>query len=132
LFGYIGGIPASSESRKGGEQQWDFPNVWAPHQSMMVDFLYKNGFKLASHHVGRSFYENVKISFLNYKTFFEKYNCVKMGITGEGGEYPPQEGFGWTNGVMIEFLNIFGLDFLKKFNHHESYLDVIESLNKAI
>jgi len=30
------------------------------------------------------------------------------GETGGGGEYKPQTGFGWTNGVVFEFLNTWG------------------------
>jgi len=30
------------------------------------------------------------------------------GLPGGGGEYDVQLGFGWTNGVIMEFLNIFG------------------------
>jgi alpha,alpha-trehalase len=30
----------------------------------------------------------------------EKYDVINIGRTGGGGEYPSQDGFGWTNGVM--------------------------------
>ena len=30
----------------------------------------------------------------------EKYDVVTVGRSGGGGEYPLQDGFGWTNGVM--------------------------------
>lgn len=29
------------------------------------------------------------------------------GTSGGGGEYAPQTGFGWTNGVVFEFLKMF-------------------------
>lgn len=35
---------------------------------------------------------------------FEKYNATEVGDGGGGGEYVPQHGFGWTNGVLLEFL----------------------------
>ena len=38
-------------------------------------------------------------------TMFEKYDFAREGVRGEGGEYAPQEGFGWSNGaalVMVE------------------------------
>ena len=38
----------------------------------------------------------------------EKYDAVTPGIPGAGGEYTVQSGFGWTNGVMLSFLNTFG------------------------
>jgi hypothetical protein len=30
----------------------------------------------------------------------EKYDVIRTGRKGGGGEYPLQDGFGWTNGVM--------------------------------
>ena len=35
---------------------------------------------------------------------FEKYNVSSEGNTGRGGEYKPQVGFGWTNGVILDLL----------------------------
>lgn len=34
-----------------------------------------------------------------------QYDALALGISGGGGEYAPQLGFGWTNGVVLEFLN---------------------------
>jgi len=39
---------------------------------------------------------------------FEKYNASVPGARGEGGEYYPQVGFGWTNGVVLHLLKEFG------------------------
>ena len=36
---------------------------------------------------------------------YEKYDSTVMGKGGGGGEYVPQIGFGWSNGVMFELLN---------------------------
>jgi alpha,alpha-trehalase len=35
----------------------------------------------------------------------EKYDVIKHGQLGGGGEYPLQDGFGWTNGVLAALLN---------------------------
>ena len=35
---------------------------------------------------------------------YEKYDAERPGERGEGGEYEPQDGFGWTNGVALEFI----------------------------
>lgn len=35
---------------------------------------------------------------------YEKYDATQMGVGGGGGEYVPQRGFGWTNGVLLELL----------------------------
>lgn len=39
---------------------------------------------------------------------FEKYNATALGFGGSGGEYSPQAGFGWTNGVVFDLLQRFG------------------------
>ena len=38
----------------------------------------------------------------------EKYDGVTPGVSGGGGEYNVQTGFGWTNGVALHFLQRFG------------------------
>ena len=38
----------------------------------------------------------------------EKYNALEPGTTGGGGEYVPQTGFGWTNGVLFSILDDIG------------------------
>jgi alpha,alpha-trehalase len=38
---------------------------------------------------------------------FEKYSATLPGARGEGGEYNPQVGFGWTNGVVLHLLNTY-------------------------
>jgi alpha,alpha-trehalase len=35
---------------------------------------------------------------------FEKYDAFNPGEYGGGGEYEPQSGFGWTNGVALELI----------------------------
>lgn len=40
----------------------------------------------------------------------EKYNVEKIGLFAEGGEYTVQDGFGWTNGVLLSFLDQLGLE----------------------
>lgn len=41
-------------------------------------------------------------------TLFEKYHVEHVGVSGHGGEYEPQEGFAWTNGIVIWALKEFG------------------------
>lgn len=38
----------------------------------------------------------------------EKYDGLVPGVDGGGGEYNVQTGFGWTNGVMLYFLQQYG------------------------
>lgn len=79
-------------------QQWDAPNGWAPLQWMTIKGLRNynqsdlaNDIKKRWLSVNRAVYDK-KFRML------EKYNVVNPG-DGGGGEYPNQDGFGWTNGV---------------------------------
>lgn len=105
---YPGGIPTTKEHT--GEQ-WDFPNAWPPLQHMMVIGLY-NTDNEAAHRLAFEIAELWIRS--NYKAFnqtermYEKYDATVPGGHGGGGEYEIQEGFGWTNGVIMDLLNKFG------------------------
>ncbi|MFT6881125.1 MAG: alpha,alpha-trehalase, partial [Arcticibacterium sp.] len=35
----------------------------------------------------------------------EKYNVNDLRLEAGGGEYPVQDGFGWTNGVLLKLLS---------------------------
>ena len=37
---------------------------------------------------------------------YEKYNAFEVGVGGGGGEYTPQIGFGWSNGVALILLDM--------------------------
>jgi alpha,alpha-trehalase len=39
----------------------------------------------------------------------EKYNVVDTNLLGGGGEYAGQDGFGWTNGVLLTLINKYHL-----------------------
>ena len=41
-----------------------------------------------------------------------QYNAEAIGSAGGGGEYDVQTGFGWTNGVIIDFMVKFGDELL--------------------
>ena len=36
--------------------------------------------------------------------FMEKYDVIRL-VGGGGGEYPNQDGFGWTNGVTLRLVD---------------------------
>lgn len=44
----------------------------------------------------------------NKTMIFEKYDANSVGDYGIGGEYVVQDGFGWTNGVIIKFFEYYG------------------------
>ena len=39
------------------------------------------------------------------QVWMEKYNVVDPHLKAGGGEYPLQDGFGWTNGVLLKLIN---------------------------
>ena len=86
-------------------QQWDAPNGWAPLQYLTVKALENYGFyKLANEIKLRWLALNERV-FKNTGKMLEKYNVVDVSLLSGGGEYPVQDGFGWTNGVYLNFLN---------------------------
>lgn len=91
-------------------QQWDSPNAWAPLQYMAIDGL--NNYNQAG--LARSIAENwIRTNlevFNNTGKLMEKYNVVDTNTKAGGGEYPLQDGFGWTNGVLLNLLNRYHTD----------------------
>ena len=86
-------------------QQWDSPNGWAPLQLIGVEGLERyEKFELARTVRDRWVDLNVRV-YKQTGKMVEKYNVVDGAIEAGGGEYPLQDGFGWTNGVLLYMLN---------------------------
>ncbi len=93
-----GGLPATLNY---SGQQWDAPNGWAPLQWMAIKGLDNYGHAdLAKTIAERWVNLNEKI-YANTGKFVEKYNVEDMTLEAGGGEYPVQDGFGWSNGVYL-------------------------------
>ncbi|TYG43488.1 hypothetical protein ES288_D11G020800v1 [Gossypium darwinii] len=94
-----------------GHQCRDFPNGWAPIQHMIVEGLWRSA-STEARKVARDIAERwIRANYVAYKktgTMHEKYNVEKCGEYGAGGIYRPQTGFGWSNGVVLTFLEEFG------------------------
>ena len=88
-------------------QQWDSPNGWAPLQWISIEGLrnYKK-FELAERIARNWIGLNDKV-FKATGKMQEKYNVVDITLIGGGGEYPNQDGFGWTNGVYQKLNKIY-------------------------
>lgn len=105
---YPGGIPTSLE--KSGEQ-WDFPNAFPPLQSIVIAGLEASGYEEARVLAREQANIWIKANYLGYSKWqkmFEKYSAVEPGTGGGGGEYILQDGFGWTNGIILELLQEYG------------------------
>jgi alpha,alpha-trehalase len=82
-------------------QQWDAPNGWAPMQWMAHQGLLRYGFtQTAAEICSRWMALNDKV-FRDTGKMMEKYNVIDTSLPAGGGEYPNQDGFGWTNGVYL-------------------------------
>ena len=86
-------------------QQWDAPNGWAPLQWMAIQGLRNYGLNDLADRIKTGWINlNVKV-FKNTGKLMEKYNVVDTNLLSGGGEYPVQDGFGWTNGVLLKLLS---------------------------
>ena len=82
-------------------QQWDSPNGWAPLHWISVKGLLNYGHKQLAQEIALRWTQLNKQVFKNTGKLLEKYNVVDTDLESGGGEYPVQDGFGWTNGVYI-------------------------------
>jgi alpha,alpha-trehalase len=87
-------------------QQWDAPNGWAPLQWIAVKGLNDYGHPDLAREIALRWARTNIAVFRNSGKLFEKYN-VSVDAAAAGGEYPNQDGFGWTNGVLRELLNLY-------------------------
>ena len=88
-------------------QQWDAPNGWAPLQWFAVEGLTKYGYHELAEEIQNRFTNRVEQVYAETGRIIEKYDVVGDGGLGGGGEYPLQDGFGWTNGVYQAFKKSF-------------------------
>ncbi|XP_024903086.1 trehalase [Pteropus alecto] len=108
ILTYQHGIPTSLRKTA---QQWDFPNAWAPLQDLVIRGLAKSpssrtqevAFQLAQNWIRTNF-----DVYSQKSAMYEKYDISNGGQPGGGGEYEVQEGFGWTNGVVLMLLDRYG------------------------
>ncbi|BDU15270.1 alpha,alpha-trehalase TreA [Lysobacter auxotrophicus] len=84
-------------------QQWDAPNAWAPLQWVAVEGLDRYGEAALAREIATNFLREVQRVFDARHKLVEKYDATGQAHGG-GGEYPLQDGFGWTNGVVRALL----------------------------
>lgn len=105
---FAGGFPTSLDTTG---QQWDLPNGWPPLQHMTIwgmsqsqnQQLKAEAFSLANKSIVSNW-----IAWNRSRNMYEKYSTNISGEGGSGGEYGVQEGFGWSNGVVLELLSMYG------------------------
>ncbi|HNT76674.1 MAG TPA: trehalase family glycosidase [Anaerolineae bacterium] len=106
-FLQAGGVVTSTRAFHTG-QQWDYPNGWAPLQWAAVVGLTNYGYDALAREIARRFVAQARRVYDRSGKMMEKYDVCDLTRPGGGGEYPNQDGFGWTNGVVkacLEFLD---------------------------
>jgi alpha,alpha-trehalase len=81
-------------------QQWDAPNGWAPLQWIAVQGLRQYHQDVLAQTIACRWMRTVGTVYADSGKLVEKYDVIRTDRKGGGGEYPTQDGFGWTNGVM--------------------------------
>lgn len=95
-------------SLKVSGEQWDAPNGWAPMQWTVIKGLRNyNQFELAANIAKRWIALNTKV-YQQTGKMMEKYNVIDPSVEAGGGEYPAQDGFGWSNGVLLKLIKMYG------------------------
>lgn len=103
-FLYHGGLVTS---RQITGQQWDAPNGWAPLQWIVIKGLLNYGFNLLAKDIATRWMSLNEKVYKSTGKMMEKYNVQDTSLLAGGGEYPAQDGFGWTNGVYLKLHSLF-------------------------
>jgi alpha,alpha-trehalase len=114
----VGSITARELLKAGGivttthetGEQWDSPNGWAPLQWIAISGLRDYGESPLAAAIACRWMASVNDVYRQSGKLVEKYDVVTTGRSGGGGEYPLQDGFGWTNGVMRKLIELYPMD----------------------
>ncbi|WP_434457769.1 alpha,alpha-trehalase TreF [Stutzerimonas urumqiensis] len=88
----------------GTGEQWDRPNGWAPLQWMAIRGFERYGHRDLSREIEHRWLTIVAELYRHEGKLVEKYVLRPTVEHAAGGEYPLQDGFGWTNGVTRQLL----------------------------
>jgi alpha,alpha-trehalase len=99
-----GGLATSTVSTG---QQWDAPNAWAPLQWIAIEGLNDYGEMALAETIAQRWMLKVITAYRATGKLMEKYNVEDTSLVTGGGEYPTQDGFGWTNGVLRKLLALY-------------------------
>lgn len=92
-------------TRSHSGQQWDAPNGWAPLQWAVYTGLMQYGYGDDAEEGARRWVESNLAVYGHTGYLMEKYDVEHPGVPATGGEYSVQNGFGWTNGILLRFLD---------------------------
>jgi alpha,alpha-trehalase len=104
IFERAGGLVTSTKETGG---QWDSPYGWAPLELLGVEGLRNYGFNEDADRVSYKFLDTVAENFQREGTIREKYDVATQSSEAHvtAGYKMNVVGFGWTNGVFLQFLS---------------------------
>ena len=88
-------------------QQWDEPNGWAPLQYLAVIGLRRYSEPDLARDIATRWIRTDVAYYQRTGKLVEKYDVDASGKSAGGGEYPLQDGFGWTNGVLRVLMQLY-------------------------
>lgn len=97
-----GGLVTSLENTG---QQWDAPNGWPPLQWVAIAGLRQYGHDKLAEEIASRWLTSGRKVYKETGKVVEKYNVVDTTLLAGGGEYPNQDGFGWSNGVFARIIH---------------------------
>ena len=91
-------------------QQWDAPNGWAPLQYLTIKGLVNYDYNSTAKLIADRWMAVNETVYANTGKMLEKYNVEDIHLLSGGGEYPTQDGFGWSNGVYLKLYSMYRKD----------------------
>jgi alpha,alpha-trehalase len=82
-------------------QQWDAPNGWPPLQWLAIQGVRRYGRADLAVTARNRWLALNRRTYRSTGKMMEKYDVVDLRRRAGGGEYPTQDGFGWSNGVAL-------------------------------
>ena len=82
-------------------QQWDAPNGWPPLEWLTIEGVRRYGRGDLADKAASRWLALIQRTYRATGRMMEKYDVVNSSRKAGGGEYPTQDGFGWTNGVAL-------------------------------
>jgi alpha,alpha-trehalase len=82
-------------------QQWDGPNGWPPLEWLTIEGVRRYRRADLADTAATRWLNLIQRTYRATGRMMEKYDVVDRNRKAGGGEYPTQDGFGWTNGVAL-------------------------------
>ncbi len=82
-------------------QQWDAPNGWPPLEWLTIEGVRRYGRADLADAARDRWLALNRRTYRATGKMTEKYDVVDLQRRAGGGEYPTQDGFGWSNGVAL-------------------------------